>query len=138
MKKRPTCSSEHVRKCLKTKLCDNTGCLATLLLHASSFSLRFTTECLRHKVNCQYCHDSYRLGESLLRANTRRSVPSFPYPVPTSVRLGVFLVKIWKHKGKTIPPISSLYTTTYWVFNIIARYIAVVTLITQSLLSLTH
>ena len=26
---------------------------------------------------------------SLLRANTRRSVPSFPYPVPTSVRLGV-------------------------------------------------
>ena len=30
----------------------------------------------------------------LLRANTRRSVPSSPYPVPTSVRLGVFLVKI--------------------------------------------
>ena len=37
---------------------------------------------------------------SLLRANTRRSVPSFPFSVPTSVRLGVFLVKIWKHTGR--------------------------------------
>ena len=37
---------------------------------------------------------------SLLRANIRRSVPSFPYPVPTSVRLRVFLVKIWWHTEK--------------------------------------
>jgi len=39
---------------------------------------------------------------SLLRANTRRSVPSFPYPVQTSVKLRIFFVKIWKHIGRRV------------------------------------
>ena len=39
---------------------------------------------------------------NLLRVNTRRSVPSFPYHVPTNVRLGVFPVKIWRNIGKYV------------------------------------
>jgi len=39
---------------------------------------------------------------SLLRANTRRIVSNFPYPVPTSVRLGLFLVKIWRNIEESV------------------------------------
>ena len=40
---------------------------------------------------------------SLFKASIRKSVLSFPYPVPTSVRLRIFLVKIWKHTGGRCP-----------------------------------
>ena len=59
------------------------------------------TECPRRKV---IAASTAMMQEniSLLRANTRRSVPSFPYPVPTSVRLEVFLVRIWRYTGRSV------------------------------------
>ena len=59
------------------------------------------TECTNRTVECPHCHI---LGphSQINGHHTENCVPSFPYPVPTSVRLGVFLVKIWKHTGRSV------------------------------------
>ena len=55
------------------------------------------TKCSRRKVNCQYCHDT---GEhQFIEGQHKEECPKLP---PTSVRLGVFLVKIWKHTGRSV------------------------------------
>jgi len=46
--------------------------------------------------------------------STEKYVPSFPYPVPTSVRLEMSLVKTWKHTGRSVPMRWSSVSITMW------------------------
>ena len=60
------------------------------------------TECPRHKVNCQYCHD---IGEhQFIEGQHKEECPKLPLPCPNKceVGIGVFLVKIWKHTGRSV------------------------------------
>ena len=59
------------------------------------------TICPYRIVDCRYC----RISESINLfevGSTEQYVPSFPYLVPTSVRLGVYLVNTWKHTGRSV------------------------------------
>ena len=57
---------------------------------------------LRLRVHAIRLTASTTMIQENIRANTRRSFPSFPYPISTSVRSGVFFMQIWKHTGRSV------------------------------------